>query len=342
MNRKGIALVLIAAAGVTIMTLVCIVAAATLVWLRFQSPEPGPAVTSQPNPTVTSQPDSAASPQLDPSLVAPRPELGLSIREPEGLAGGPVVLVVRLRNAGAMRAARNADRLAQYEALGLDPQQEAERSGLPLPSEAEMVIQEFPLSGDWREQVTFTLARLDASSQVEPVSTEEGSLLPVFLSQSNQAATAVGVRPLLATWALPPELSEQLGAGQYIVTAQLDTAGLILERYLEGDTVISDSESFSIVEPARTADRARMEESIALYHFSQEECEPAVQHALEAIRLDPQRYFAYWYAAECQAAEGNRQEAVALLEKLLEVMPPEIGGGDFYLFVDGRLQELKR
>jgi len=85
-----------------------------------------------------------------------------------------------------------------------------------------------------------------------------------------------------------------------------------------------------------------MKESIAFYHFVRAECKLTIKHALKAIQLDPQRYFAYWYAAECQAAEGNRQEAVALLEKLLEVMSPEAGGGDFYLFVEGRLQELKR
>ena len=252
------------------------------------------------------------------------PELSLSVRDQRGLTGGPVFLTVRLRNEGAMRAARNAVQLARAE----EQYEEAQ----PEPTAEEQHIHTLALSGDWRERVTFEIAGIEGNSPFEPV----------LLSSTAHTPTEIGIIPLQTTWAISPETTREMATGTYTVTARLDPAGLFPGLDLPDGEEIADSVTFSLGEPADDAEKAIMEETASLYYVRMLDCESAIPSAMEAIRLDPQRYSAYWYAAQCQAALGNTGEAISLLETLLDVMPPMKDGGEFYAGAEAWLEQLKR
>ena len=253
-----------------------------------------------------------------------RPELSVRVRDQRGLTGGPVFLTVRLRNEGAMRAARDAAQLARAE--------EQDEEAQPEPTTEEQHIHTLALSGDWRERVTFEIAGIEGSSAFEPV----------LLSSTGRTPTEIGIISLQTTWAISPETTRDMAVGTYTVTARLDPAGLFPGLDLPDGEELAGSVTFSLSEPADDAEKAIMEETASLYYVRMLDCETAIPSAMEAIRLDPQRYYAYWYAAQCQAALGNTGEAISLLETLLEVMPPMKDGGEFYAAAEAWLEELQR
>ena len=57
--------------------------------------------------------------------------------------------------------------------------------------------------------------------------------------------------------------------------------------------------------------------------------------------MDPQRHMAYWYAVDCLDATGDTPAAIATLEQLLAVFPPEATQSDLYVAVINWLDELK-
>jgi len=278
---------------------------------------------------LQNEPDAAPSPTPESD---PRPELSLSVPDSKGSVGGPVLLTVRLRNEGAMRAARNAALVSQYESLGMDPEREAMRAGRPLRTEEEKEVQAFSLSSDWREQVTFEIAGIEGNNPFEPG----------LLSSTAHTPTEIGIIPLQTTLAISPETTREMATGTYTVTARLDPAGLFPELDLPDGEEIAGSVTFSLGEPASDAEQAIMEETVSLYYVRMLDCESAIPSAMEAIRLDPHRYSAYWYAAQCQAALGNTGEAIALLETLLDIMPPMKDGGEFYAGAKAWLAQLKK
>lgn len=261
----------------------------------------------------------------------PRPELRLSVQDLRGFAGAPVFLTVRLLNAGAMEAARNAALLAQAERLDMDSEQEAERFGRSLPDEEETEVQPLPLNGDWREHVVFELER----------GGETDTLDPVLLSSTGHTSTEIGILPMLTTWAIPPDITQDMATGDYTVTARMDPTDLFTELDLDEDMAIEDSARFSLMMPANDAERALMKEINALYYVGLLDCESAVPHAMEAVRLDPERVKAYWYAAQCEAVLGNTDKAIELLEDLLARTPPMKDGGEFYIEIKLWLEQLK-
>jgi hypothetical protein len=278
--------------------------------------------------SLSPQPGADATPTPD---AAPRPELRLSVQDSQGFAGGPVFLTVRLLNPDALQTARNAVLLAQSEIASKPPTPgtgDVERS---TADDDNGTKEGLSVSGDWREYVRFELTGTVGTIPLEPV----------WLSSTGHASTQAGVLPLRTTWAIPPELTRDMATGEYTVTARLDTASLFMALGQGKDTEIHDSVRFSLVSPANDAEQALMEEINALYYVGLLDCPLAVAHAMEAVRLDPERVKSYWYAAQCEAIMGNTEEAIALLEDLLARTPPTEDGGEFYAEVRLWLEQLK-
>jgi hypothetical protein len=279
----------------------------------------------------TWSPQSGADPTPAPG-GDPHPELHLSVQDSRGFSGAPVLLTARLMNADAMEAVRAAALLVEADTLDRDLQSPAERSQGRLQDEEDADVHTLGLSGDWREHVTFELE--DEAGEVAPLD-------PVLLSSTGHTSTEIGVLPLITTWAVPPDVTRSMATGQYTVTARLDTAELFTDRDLGEDTVIEDSAGFSLMLPMNEAERALIEEINALFYVGLLDCQLAVPHAVEAMRLDPERIKAYWYAAQCEAVLGNTERAIVLLEDLLARTPPMKDGGDFYIEARLWLEQLK-
>jgi len=252
-------------------------------------------------------------PDTTPTL---NPEIGASVRNPEGRTGGPIMVHVRLHNPQAARIARQSDR-----------------------TQARPDIPGIPLSTDWRLPVTFTLSKQNTSGTMVPVNMETS---PQLLS-TTEPETTLGVVSLMAIWAFSPEDSERLGDGQYEVRVDLRTGDLISDQYLLPDTdTLSASTLFSLAAPTGSLETARVQEDTARFYSAHGDCTLTIQHAQQAIQLDAERYLAYWYAADCLAATGDTDATISTLEQLLSVMPSGASGGnDLYVTAKAWLERLR-
>jgi len=304
MNKK--VLVIIGAVLVFGLAAVCILGVGMgglfWFWLTPATVESGPVAVDDAGPTPI--PRQAEPPPVD---FSPRPVLQADIRQPDALAGEPVLVSVRLRNAGALAAAHSGDG-------GTSPQ--------PL-----------PLHGNWRDFVELTVARVGAGGQTEPVAMNADLLSP----GPPETEGEVGVRALAAVWALSPENTAQLEPGDYRAQVRLKAADLLTGEFADIET----QADFSLAAPGGAADTARLAQNVAFYYLKQNNCAATLEHALKAIELNPAGLPAYWYAAECYAATGQTAEAVAMLESLLAAMPPEQAGGDYHAAVEIRLARLQ-
>ncbi len=302
MNKKIVMIIILAVTGLGLAA-VCAISAGGMFWFWLNPPvilEMEQLLVDVELPAEVE----AVAPEVD---FSPRPVLRAEIRQPAALAGEPVIVSVRLRNAGALAAAHS---------------DQAKASPQPL-----------PLNGNWRDFVELTVARLSADGQTEPVAVDAALLSP----GPPEPESEVGVRALVAVWALSPDSIAQLAPGDYRVLVRLNAAELLTEDYPNLGTQVD----FTLAAPDGSADTARLAQNVAFYHLKQNNCELALEHARKAIELDPAGYPAYWYAAECYAVAGQTAEAVAMLEGLLGVMPPGLTGSDYHAAVEIRLAQLQ-
>jgi len=264
--------------------------------------------------------------------VTPRPDLRARLRETHLWVGEPAIISVRLRNRGAMTAARNLDRLAQYTVLGTDPAAEARRSGLPLPSENETRIRPLMLNGDWRAHIRISVARLSDIGSRELV---EADAVP-FGANSLEVQRTVGAVPLAATWILEPVTTLRMGPGRYQLSVKLTAEHLLSGEFKDLKTKLD----MTLTEPSGPADQARIEQNAAFYLLSRSKYEAALERALKAISFNPSQYPAYWYAAECYRVMNRPEKAADIIRTLLDRMPPELYGGDFHTVAQRRLEQL--
>jgi hypothetical protein len=260
-----------------------------------------------------------SAPVLDEALKnasVVQPELRVRIRNSEEFTGAPIIVTVELHNLVARRVARGSD-----------------------PTQARPDIPTIPLNGDWRLAVSFGLGRQDASGESQPLTMDT----PIKLFAFQEPETILGVIALMDTWAVSPEESERLGSGQYTLHVQFEAEGLISDEYLPNVETLNASASFSLTPSSDPQGTAQMEETRALFYARQGEsqCGSTVQHARSAFQMDPQRHMAYWYAANCLDATGDTPAAIATLEQLLAIFPPEAAQSDLYVAVTDRLDELQ-
>ena len=252
--------------------------------------------------------------------------LGLSVRDERALIGAPVFLTVRLRNQGAMRQARQAAALRRAEGASADSEDNE-----AAPTIAEPVTQTLAVSGDWRERITFEIDNGVAMDALEPA----------LLTTAEHTPAELGLVPLQATWAIPPTQTGSMAAGTYTVTARLDPVSLFPGMDFPPDrTEPTATAVLSLEAAADSESQAILEETTALYYMQTEDYSSALARALEAIRLDRQRYYAYGYAAQCELALGDTGEAIRRLESLLDVMPPTQDGGEYTVAAQAWLDEL--
>ena len=242
-------------------------------------------------------------------------------------AGRVCVATTARSRCSSVQAFTNTDPLNRRVARGSDPTQ------------ARLNIPTIPLNGDWRLAISFALARQDSSGQSMPLTMDA----PVQLFTFQEPETTLGVIAIMDTWAVSPEESERLGVGQYSLHVQFEADGLIPDEYLPNTETLTASASFSLTASSGPQDTAQAEETLALFYSWQREsqCESTVQHARSAFRMDPQRHMAYWYAADCLVATGDTPAAIATLEQLLVVFPPEATQSDLYVAVTDSLEELQ-
>jgi hypothetical protein len=252
--------------------------------------------------------------------------LTASVRRPEGLVGGPILLDVRLADLAAMRAARDRARASRTAA----EQGESAPSGFP----PEAQIEPLPLAGDWRREVRFSVAPADAPAPLGEIEA------PALLSPTADShPTSLGVRPALATWAWPPEVTAAWEPGRYQATVELDpsTLGLAVDS---GDVLEADVE-LELRAPSGDADEALLQEALAHYAFARGDCGGAILAGRQALARDRHRLLAHQLVAECEAGRGARAEAAALYGQLLELLPRGADGSDYRIWVENRRRLLQ-
>ncbi len=299
MDRKIVLLIgAVLAAG---MVVICAIGAGLggLAWFWAKPPA---AVAVDDSPSQLPPP--TEPPAVD---LSPRPELAVTIRQPDALVGEPVMVSVRLRNAGALAAAHATD--------------------------AKTLPQTLELQGNWRNFIELEVSRLSANGQSKAVAVEAVPLGP----EPPQPESAIGVRTLAAAWAFSPDSTAQWQPGNYRVSVRLRAEGLLPRKFPD----LAAQADFLLAEPDGSTDLARLNQAVAFYHLQQNNCDAVLTHARKAIELNPGNNPAYWYAAECLIAAGQTTEAATMLDLLLTNMPPELHGSDYHAAVKMRLARLQ-